>query len=341
MNKRKSLPAGLLMLLIPGVGAAPDVPAEGTPPPNTVQVHMVATVEPLKDSDAVSSLSRDDVQVRQGKRSLPVTGWIPSRGEQAALQLFILIDETSDTSLGSQLSDLREFIQAQPPTTWLALGYMRNTSVNILQNFTTDRDQVAKVLRLPLGSTGASDSPYLSLIGLMKGWPESKVRREVLMITDGIDRLRGTNGGMPSSRPGARAETHMVMPYMSPDVDRASRDAQRYGVIVHSIYTRGVGHVSRNYYEISNGQNGIAKLADETGGESFFLGAQNAVSFKPYLDKLQNILDNQYFLVFQATPGKKAGLQRVKITTEAPKVEIVSADSVWVPAATQEAAKKR
>jgi hypothetical protein len=45
------------------------------------------------------------------------------------------------------------------------------------------------------------------------------------------------------------------------------------------------------------------------------------------------ILGNQYFLAFLANPGKKAGLQRVKINTEVPKVEIVSADNVWVPAA--------
>ena len=32
------------------------------------------------------------------------------------------------------------------------------------------------------------DSPYLSLFSLVKGWPQQNVRREVLMVTDGIDR---------------------------------------------------------------------------------------------------------------------------------------------------------
>ena len=227
------------------------------------------------------------------------------------------------------MDDIREFIRAQPATTVIGLGYMRNTTVNILQNFTADHEQVAKSLRLPLGSTGASDSCYLSLMGLLKGWPAGKIRREVLMITDGIDRLRGAGAEMPMA--GRRGMGPQVMPYLSPDVDQASQDAQRYGVLVHSIYTRGVGHYSRNYWEVSNGQNGISKLADETGAESFFLGQQNAVSFKPYLDRLQNILDNQYYLVFNANPGKKAGLQRVKIKTEVAKVEVVTADNVWVP----------
>ena len=35
------------------------------------------------------------------------------------------------------------------------------------------------------------DSPYLSLFSLLKGWPQQNARREVLMVTDGIDRLSG------------------------------------------------------------------------------------------------------------------------------------------------------
>jgi hypothetical protein len=296
---------------------------------------MVATVEPLKvDEKTVTAMSREDVKVRQGRNALTVTEWIPARGEQASLQLFILLDDTSDTSLGIQLDDLRSFIQAQPATTVIALGYMRNASVNILQNFTTDHAQVAKTVRLPLGGVGASDSPYLSLIGLLKGWPESKMRREVIMVTDGIDRLRGNPQGSGVIGPrGTRGPETMVMPYISPDVDRASRDAQRSGVIVYSIYTPGVGHIGRSFFEASNGQNGIAKLSDETGGESFMLGVQNAVSFKPWLERIQGMLDNQYFLVFNARPGRKADLQRINVDTEVPKVEIVSADRVWVPAA--------
>jgi hypothetical protein len=317
---------------------------------------MVVTAEPMQDSDAMSAMTREDVKVKQGKKELPVTAWIPARGEQAGLQLFIVIDETCNTSLGQHLADLKEFINAQPATSWIGLGYARNTTVNIVENLTPDHDKVAKSVRLPLGNVSAQDSIYLSLVDLMKRWPESKVRREVLIIGDGIDRLRGNpygsgvtasnpmaaQGGYDFSQPGMRSPRPSAInpglagfsgPYMSPDVDQASQVAQRTGVIVHSIYVPGVGHYGRNYYDMNNGQNGIAKLADETGGESFFLGFQTPVSFKPPLGKLQNILGNQYFLAFDAVPGKKAGLQSVKIWTETPKVEFVAADNVWVPAA--------
>ncbi len=332
--------SGLLHLIAPGVEG------QANSPTGTVPVHMVVMVEPLSGNDnTVSPIRREDVQVRQGKNQLQITDWIPARNEQAGLQLFILIDDTSDTTLGSQLGDLRDFINGQEATTAVGVGYMRNTTVNVVQNFTTDHAQAAKALRLPLASLGASDSPYLSLISLLKGWPENKLRRTVVMVTDGVDRLRGlsTPSGAVSpsmrttspnrrvSSPTDMARNYNTMPVISPDVDSASRMAQRYGVVVQSLYTPGVGRAARNYFELTNGQNGMAKLAEETGGESFYLGLQTPVSFKPYLDRVQLILNNQYFLVFQAVPGKKDGLQRVKVSTEAPKVEIVSADNVWVP----------
>jgi len=141
----------------------------------------------------------------------------------------------------------------------------------------------------------------------------------VLMITDGIDRLHG----WPS---------HRGLSPISRDVDSASVVAQRTGTIIHSIYTRGVGRRASNFWEVANGQNAMAKLADATGGQSFFLGMLNPVSFRPYLETLQSSLNNRYLLTFDAVPGKKPGLQDVKLTTEVAGIELDSADSVWVQA---------
>jgi hypothetical protein len=302
---------------------AQDKPAA----PATVPVHLVVSVQ-SDPKKPIPTLNKEDVIVKQGKDRMPVMEWIPAKGDQAAMQLFLLIDDTCDTSLGTQLSDLKQFIAAQPASTVVAIGYMRNATVNIVQNFTADKELAAKAIRLPLGGMGASDSPYLSVVDLVKRWPASKLRREVIMVTDGIDRLRSF--GNPSM--GRTGRGMSTMPTFSPDVDTASSVAQRYGVIIHTIYWRGVGHLGRNYWEANLGQNSISKLSDETGGESYFLGLQNAVSFKPYLEELQKVLDNQYYLVFRAKPGKNDGLQRVKISSEVPNAEIVSADNVWVPA---------
>jgi len=301
--------------------------------PSTVQVHMVITDQGVSDNSEIPALRPENVQVKQGKNALKVDQLIPAQGDNAALQLFILIDDTCDTGLGTNLNDIRDFINAQPASTLVGVAYMSNATFQITQNFTADHGLAAKALRLPRGTLSSMDSPYLSLISLVKSWPQQKVRREVLMVSDGIDRLRGgtSPGGQMSSR-GRMGPPSYTMPTISPDADSASTASQRYSVIVHSIYATGAGRLGRNAWEAQLGQSGVAKIADETGGEYFALGTQNAVSFKPYLERLQKIFDNQYYLVFQAVPGKKDGLQRVKISTEAANADIAAADNVWVPA---------
>lgn len=292
----------------------------GQTPVSDVPVKMTVTLNVPGDGKRVPAVGLHDVMARQGKESLNVTSWVAACEDQAGLDLFILIDDASESNLGTQLDDLRAFVNAQLPTTSVGIGYMRNATVQIAQNFTSDHASAARALRLPIGSTGAYGSPYLSVIDLMKRWPESANRREVIMVTDGIDRAR-------------RTLSPRMFGQISPDVDIASALAQRTGTIIHTIYHPGAGRLHRNYWEATNGQNGIARLSDATGGESFFPGLESPVSFKPYLDRMRAILDNQYVLTFQVKPDKRAGLSPVTLTTPVAGVELVSADGVWVPAA--------
>jgi len=350
MNNFRHLLALLTALTLLGIGARIASSQASAGASSSVQVHMVITDEAVRDDSEIPILRPENVQVKQGKTSLKVDHLIPARGDSAALQLFILIDDTCDTGIGNSLNDLRDFINAQPATTVVGVAYMSNASIQVVQNFTNDHAAVAKAIRLPRGTVSSMDSPYLSLISLLKSWPEQKVRREVLMVSDGIDRLRGDTMERTAIAPGygrgARGpaptmSTSTAMSTISPDADTASTAAQRYGVIVHGIYAVGVGRLGRNAWEAQLGQGGVGKIADESGGEYFSLGTQNLVSFKPYLDRLQRVLDNQYYLVFGAVPKNKAGLQRVKISTETPGFEIAAADNVWVPAANEGAGGKK
>ena len=300
-----------------------------------VQVHVVITDVGLKADAEPPRLRQDEVKVKQGKTFLQVTQLIPAQGENAALQLMILIDDTLNTQeVGNNLNDVKEFIKAQPPSTVVAVGYMSNATVNILQNFTADHEHAIKAIRLPRGGFSTMDSPYLSLISVVKGWPQQNVRREVLMVSDGIDRLRGERPTAGQLGPGFGTEPlYHSMPTISQDATSASEISQRYNVIVHSIYSPGVGRAGRSSWDLQLGLGGLSKIAEETGGECYSLGTSTLVSFKPYLDRLQKALDNQYYLVFLATPKKKAGFQRVRIETELPNSELLSPDNVWVDAA--------
>jgi hypothetical protein len=298
----------------------------------TATAHVVVTAEAVRGDGAPGALTAKDVQLKSGKTSLKVSGLIPAQGDNAGLQLFIAIDDTCTTDLGVLLSDIRSFVQAQPKTTVVGVGYMSNAQTRIVQNFTDDKDAAAKAIRLPLGQLSSMDSPYLSLQDLIKRWPVSKLRREVIFITDGIDRLRNFGGG-GSFGGGGFGPGRSVNSFanMSPDVDSTSRAAQRSGVIVYSIYAQGVGSAGRSFWEATVGQSGISQISDETGGESFILGVQNVPSLQPYFNTIERMLNNQYFLIFQVTPLKKADLRPIKATTEISNTEIVSAKNALFP----------
>jgi hypothetical protein len=152
------------------------------------------------------------------------------------------------------------------------------------------------------------------------------------MVTDGIDRLRGEAPSASRLGPNFGPAYHS-MPTISTDATSASEISQRYNVLVHSIYAPGVGRAGRSSWDLQLGLSGLTKLANETGGECFSLGTSQLVSFKPYLDRLQRMLDNQYYVVFQAVPKNRAGLQRINLQTELKNSEILAPDNAWVPAA--------
>jgi hypothetical protein len=284
-----------------------------------VPVRMTVTAS-VGSGKRMPELKQEDIVVKRGKERLQVTEWSAAHGKRAGLELFVLIDDASDPRIALQFDDLRAFIRAQPSTTSIGVGYMRNATVQIVQDLTTDHGAAAAALRLPFGNPGSFGSPYHSLIDLMKRWPETGSRREVLMVTDGVDRLYHRVG----SRRGLD---------VNPTVDTASAVAQRTSTMIHTIYYPGVGRLHRNYWEATNGQFDMARLSDRTGGESFYLGLQSPVSFQPYLRDLQKALDNQYLVSFSAKPGKKASLQFVSLSTEVAGVELSTHDAVWVPAA--------
>jgi hypothetical protein len=297
-----------------------------------IQVHVVITDTALREDSELPPLQKEDVKVKQGKNSLKVTQLIPAQGENATLQLMILIDDALNTSIGNNLNDVKEFISAQAPSTVIGIAYMSNASVNVVQNFTADHDLAVKAVRLPRGGFSTMDSPYLSLISLVKGWKQQNVRREVLMVTDGIDRLHGETPQASRMGPGFGPVYHS-MPNISPDVSSASEISQRYNVLVYSIYGIGVGRSGRSSWDLEIGLSGLTKLASETGGECFSLGISHLVSFKPYMERLQKMLSNQYYVVFQAVPRKNSGFQRINVQTELSNSELLAPDNVWVSAA--------
>ncbi len=291
--------------VFPGLSWAQDQGGESV-------VRVIATVE-TKHGRKEPLVQKGEVMAYQGKQKVKVEDWLPLRDDRAGLEFFILLDDAANESLGSQLEDLKAFIRDQPATTAIGVGYMQNGIVQIAHNLSTDHEAVAKSLRLPIGGAMAVASPYFSLGTLIKGWPATPVRREVLMVTDGIDRFGGSG---PEN----------------PYVDEAIDQALKAGIVVYTIYTPGVGHYGHTYWAMNWGQNYLSELSQATGAESYFIGFGAPVSFAPWLKEIAEKLQNQYLATVVMKAPKKGGFERVKLTTEVPNTEIVTQERVFVPA---------
>jgi hypothetical protein len=275
---------------------------------------MVVTVK-ARHGGQVPAVAADDVKVYQRDKRDTVTSWLPLQGDRAGLQLFILIDETSRDSLSLQFKTIAKFIEEQPDTTAIGIGYMRNGTVATVQDLTKDHSLAEKALRLPLGASVGYTSPYLSLSELMKKWPETEDRREILMITSGNDPL---GGGFLDD------------PYNNPYLEAAFDRAQRGGFIVYSIYTPGAGFASRGRFRTQLQQSGLDLLAQKTGGETYYLSFGTPVDFTPYLDEVSYCLKHQYELTFLAKGSKKPALEPVKVKTEMPNMGLITAEDGYV-----------
>src|SRR5713101_7419233 len=304
MNKvnpsRLALIIGTLALAF-GFFAANAFAAE----PGTVTMTVTAVG---KKNASPPIVTKDNVQLFLNKQRTQVADW----KHGGKLYLAVLIDDSMDSSIASQWSDLKAFLAGQPDTTYISVAYARNGTVMLAQDFTNNHELAAKALRLPLGGGGAFSSPYLALLDLMKRWPSSADRRSILLFSSGIDYFRGNFG--PTS----------------PDLDSTIQRAQKQNINIWTIYAPDAGHRGRGFFLSSRAQSNLSQLSDETGAESYYLGSGAPVTLKPYFDELSTHLSNQYLLTFKASGGAKGRFERARVATELPYTEFLAASQVFL-----------
>lgn len=287
--------------------------AQQSSAPTTVPVTITVSVEAKHGKD-IPAIYREDVRVFHDHDRLKVTNWVPLQGAQSELELFLLIDDSTDSTLGLQFDDLKKFIATQPETTSIAIGYIRNGTVNVAQNFTKDKSLLDKALRLPQGFAAGDASPYLAVHDLIDRWPAgTNNRREIFLISSGIDALQ----------PGP-TDTYL---------DQTIERARRADVQVYCIYASRTGHLGHTMWQATQGQSNLSRLADETGAEAYFQALEMPISFAPYLNEFADRLRHQYRLTFESPAGKKTGFEKIRLETEVPNAELVAMESVYVPGA--------
>jgi hypothetical protein len=281
---------------------------------NQGQGQAVVTVLPKKSDAAAPNIPTENIHIEVNGKQSQITNWQPLRGSQAYVELVLLIDDGARTSLGSQFEDVRQFIQSLPPNVKVSLAYMENGRAVLSGPLTSSHAKALQELHLPIGASGQSASPYFCLSDLAKNWPSSdrSARREVIMITDGVDYY------------------NLRYDPDDPYVQAAIQDAAHANLVVYSIYWRNTGRVDRSVYENNAGQNLLSLVTDATGGSSYWIGFGNPVSLQPYFEDVSLRLNNQYELGFTAPLRGKAELETLKLKVNADNVKVTAPKQTWV-----------
>ncbi|HZH29966.1 MAG TPA: hypothetical protein VEY11_04325 [Pyrinomonadaceae bacterium] len=194
----------------------------------------------------------------------------------APLNLAILVQDDLESRVGNEIDVTREFIRALPAGSRVMVGYLRNGSLQVRQEFTEDLEQAGRALRIPVGHVSAAPyNPYVEVIEALRHFEaEGKNRNAILLISDGLDVSRGFDSFSTIN---------------SIDMERAVREAKRRNVAVYSFYAPSVGLTSYNRLAVSFGQSALNRISNETGGRAFFQGT-SFVSFNSYFERLSRTL---------------------------------------------------
>jgi hypothetical protein len=265
-----------------------------------------------KHSEMAPNISEQDVSIKINGKDGGVTGWTPLRGANDGLELVVLIDSGAH-NLGRQFEEIKQFIQGLSPHTKAAVGYMQNGQAVLASGLSADHAQVVSEIHLP---AGPSSNPYFSLSDLAQRWPSgaSGVRREVVLISDGID---------PNN------------PHLDLDdtyVQAAITDSVRAGLVIYTIYwqSRAAGDGS------SAGQSLLAQISQATGGYNYGTGMGNSVSFQPFFGDLAHRLENQYELDFSAKLDRKPAVESFKLKVTGLALDVGAPQQVFVNRAAAE-----
>lgn len=275
---------------------------------------VIVTILPKDAKDAAPNISPQDMSIKVNGKDSKVTSFQALKSAKDPVELVVLIDGSARSSLGRQMEDISQFIKSLPPNILATIGYMENGNTQLTGPLTTDRVAALKGLHLPGGMAGTNGSPYFCISDLAKRWPSQNraARREVLMVTDGVDEYNRR---------------------FDPDdnyVQEAIKDAVRAHMIIYSIYWRDDGRFAQTAYANNSGQNLMIEVTDATGGKSFWIGSGNPVSFQPYLEELTRRFQNQYELSFTVPTNGKPQVENFKLKFKVPGADVAAPQQVFV-----------
>jgi len=214
---------------------------------------------------------------------IPVLASKPSRNVvppvAAPVDIAILVQDDLVSHVSNEIPVIKDFIRSLPEGSHVMVGYITAGSLQVRQPFTSDLDKAADSMRVVVSSDSASAyNPYVEVLEALKKFDKSEGNRKaILLISDGLDVSRGS---------------HPTDILNSIDLKRTIKDANKRGVTIYSFFAPSVElSLSYNSFLAGYGQSSLKRVSDETGGEAFFQGTRDFVTFDSYFTGLVNALN--------------------------------------------------
>jgi VWFA-related protein len=260
---------------------------------------VTAVADNVRTTSIAERLQPTDFAVMENKRSQKIVS--VKRAEEEPLILSVLIQDDLVGRVNNELGEIKDFIRGLPADSRVMVGYITSGTLQVRQDFTTDKKLAADSFRILFSSNAVSPyNPYVEVVeALEKFDSQPKGRRMILLISDGLDSSHGLYSGNP---------------YFSADLDRAVAEAQRRSVAVFTMYAPSVGLTSFSRHAVNYGQGSLLRIANETGGEAFFSGT-DFVTFNPYFREYNELLKYQWLITYQSGNTGK-GFRRIEVTTD-------------------------
>lgn len=278
------------------------------------QGRAIVTVLPSAKNGNAGQISEQNLKVKVNGKNSTVTSFNQLQENNSPLELVLLLDAGARASIGTQFPEIQSFVKEMPPNTKMAIADMQQGRAVFSSQLSSNAADVLKGLHLSTGIPGENASPYFCLSDLAKNWPshDRTARREVVMITDGVDNYE------------RRFDPD------NPYVQTAIKDSVRAGLVVYSIYWKNTGRANNTGYETTAGQNLLLLVTQATGGNSYWQGLGNPVSFEPFFKDVRRRLNNQYELSFTAPSNGKTEIGSLKVDLHVPSAKVAAPQQVLV-----------
>jgi len=283
--------------------------------------------ELYEDGKRQDIVSLDEIVAASGSSALgasPIGGRTMQRGKT----VFILFDDSaiSPQNIKTSRDTAERFVREHMRPQDLFAVAQYDMSMKILQNFTSEKEEVLAAIRTPAAST-VGDALYFenllrALNSLCQAIAPIRGQKSVLIYSQsgfGPTYMTPTLGNTYAATLTAAKKANTVIYTLSPETLGSSGGAMGSQPPMGSGLARGGGRGGLGAISGMGSPVTLRSLATESGGFSIY----NTNNFDTELDKFDQRLSNYYILGFQSSNPKHDGaFRKIEIKTKAKGVTL-------------------